>query len=430
MQLEDTRAPDRKSFLPVSPTDDFPIQNLPFGVYQVEGRAPRCGVAIGQYVLDLATLHQAGLAPCPDDGEAFSAASLNGLAAWDRDALASLRCAVSWLLDADNPRLRDDHSLRRAALLPRGAVTMRLPMRIGDFTDFYASRQHATNVGTMFRGPEQALQPNWVHLPVAYHGRAGTILTDGESVTRPWGQVIRDPEAGPELAPTAALDFELEMGALIGRPSQHGWPVSVAQAMDHVFGFVLVNDWSARDIQRWEYVPLGPFLGKNFATSVSPWVVTLDALEPFRCGSPPQSPEPLPYLKRDDNGAFAIGLEAELTGADGGSTTLTRGAYETLYWSLPQMIAHHTINGCRLRTGDLLASGTISGDDPDSLGCLLEITRNGASPLRIGDRTRPGMLHDGDRVTLRGWAQGDGYRVGFGELRSAVLPAIEREESQ
>ncbi len=429
MDLERTWDPGRKSFVLVGADDDFPIQNLPYGVFRpVKGGTanslPRCGAAIGEWVVDLAALQAAGLLPLAVDQPVFAEPTLNRFAALPRHTRLEVRCALSALLDADNARLRDDAALLTQVLHRRAEVRMCLPMHIGDYTDFYSSREHATNVGVMFRGRENALQPNWLHLPVAYHGRASSVILDGAPIVRPWGQVVAHGEATPEFAPSRALDFELEVGAYIAVPSELGSPVSLRDAEDHVFGLTLVNDWSARDIQRWEYVPLGPFLGKNFATSVSPWIVTLEALEPFRCRGPQQHPQPLPYLRSDGAATFDINLQVELTPAgQQAAFTLTRTNYRTLYWSLRQQIAHHTSNGCPLRTGDLLASGTISGERPDSWGSLLELTRNTAEPLQLPTGARAGMLHDGDTVTMSGWAQGDGYRVGFGAVGGQILPA-------
>ena len=344
MDLDRTRAPSRRSFIPVAADDDFPIQNLPYGVFRPAGdaaanRLPRCGAAIGEFVVDLAELQAAGLLPLSADQTVFAEPALNSFAALPRQQRFEVRCALSALLDQDNARLRDDPALLARVLYRRDQVRMLLPMQIGDYTDFYSSREHATNVGVMFRGPENALQPNWLHLPVAYHGRAGSVVVDGTPIVRPCGQIVPRGAATPEFGPTQALDFELEMGAFISAPSALASSVSIDDAEDHVFGLALVNDWSARDIQRWEYVPLGPFLGKNFATSVSPWIVTLEALEPFRCRGPAQDPRPLPYLCSEGPATFDIHLQVELapTGLSN-ACTITRTNYRTLYWSLRQQI--------------------------------------------------------------------------------------------
>jgi fumarylacetoacetase len=301
---------------------------------------------------------------------------------------------------------------------------MQLPARIGDYTDFYSSYHHAHNVGTMLRGPENALMPNWKWLPVAYHGRASSVMVSGTEVRRPKGQVKPPDAPTPVFGPTKSLDYELEMAFLIGPGNSLGQPVPIDQAAEHIFGFVLMNDWSARDIQAWEYQPLGPFLAKNFCTSISPWVVTLEALEPFRKPLPKQDPEPLPYLRAKNDFMFDIKLEAKLrTAKSKSSHTITRTNFQNLYWSVSQQLAHHAVGGCNLQPGDLLASGTISGATEESRGCMLELTWRGANPLKLPGGEERKWLEDGDELSITGWCQGDGYRVGFGEVRGLVLPA-------
>jgi fumarylacetoacetase len=302
-------------------------------------------------------------------------------------------------------------------------VTMHLPARIGDYTDFYSSREHATNVGVMFRGPERALPPNWLHLPIAYHGRASSVVVSGAPIYRPHGQTLPPGADQPQFGPSLLMDFELEMGFFIGPGNALGHPIPIEEAGEHIFGLVLVNDWSARDIQKWEYQPLGPFLSKNLATSISPWVVPLEALEPFRCPGPPQTPEPLPYLRISAPWAFDIHLEVRLQSeAMAEPVTISRSNFRHLYWTMPQQIAHHTITGCNLRPGDLLATGTISGPTPDSYGSMLELAWRGERPLSLPDGSLRAFLHDGDTVILSGWCQGESYRVGFGECRGQLLP--------
>ena len=408
------------SFIPVSPDSHFPIQNLPYGVFSAPDRGPRCGVAIGDYVLDLAALEEAGLL----DTDYFAEPALNRFMAAGRETWRRVRGRLQHLLDAHTPTLRDNADLRRRVLVPMDQVVMHLPARIGDYTDFYSSKEHAVNVGTMFRGKENALPPNWLHLPIAYHGRASSVVVSGAAVHRPWGQVLPPGATSPVFAPSSLMDFELEMGVFIGPGNELGQPIPVDRAGEHIFGLVLVNDWSARDIQKWEYQPLGPFLAKNLATSISPWVVPLDALEPFRCAGPPQDPEPLPYLRIDSDWAFDIHLEVRLQSAQmDAPVTIARSNFRFLYWNMPQQIAHHTITGCNLRPGDLLASGTISGPTPDSYGSMLELAWRGERPLRLPDGSQRAFLQDHDRVILTGWAQGDGYRVGFGECWGELLPA-------
>jgi fumarylacetoacetase len=318
--------------------------------------------------------------------------------------------------------LRDDELLRREALVPMADATLRLPVEIGDYTDFYSSRDHASNVGTMFRGADHALVPNWVHLPVAYHGRASSVVASGTDLHRPLGQTRPDESAPPVFGPSRAVDFELEMGALIGPGNELGQPIPIEQAEDHVFGLVLVNDWSARDIQKWEYVPLGPFLSKSFGTSISPWVVALDALEPFRVAGPLQDPPVLDYLRSPGAWAYDIQLEVSLEPAGRPATVIARSNARYLYWNFCQQVAHHTVGGCNLRTGDLLATGTISGPQPHERGCLLELTWGGRQAVELaGGQTRR-FLEDNDRVTFSGWCQGPGYRVGFGTVTGKLLP--------
>jgi fumarylacetoacetase len=303
---------------------------------------------------------------------------------------------------------------------------MHLPAEIGDYTDFYASREHATNVGVMMRGPENALMPNWLHLPVAYHGRASSVVVSDTPIRRPRGQVKPDNADRPVFGPSRSLDFELEMGFFVGPGNALGQPIPIAQAADHIFGMVLVNDWSARDIQKWEYQPLGPFLAKNFATSISPWVVTLEALEPFRVAGPAQDPPPLAYLHTSGDWSYDIQLEVWLQGSGMAKPErICRSNSNHLYWNVCQQLAHHTVNGCNLRPGDLLATGTISGPTPDSYGSMLELAWMGTRPLRFANGETRIFLQDGDRVTMTGWCEGPGYRIGFGEVRGEILPALE-----
>jgi fumarylacetoacetase len=427
--MTDTNNPKLRSFLPVPPGSHFPIQNLPFGVFRPRaGGNPRVGVAIGEHVVDLAALERRGLLTVPSltgRGELlFDRPSLNCFMACGRPAWNEARKRLSALLRDDEPRLRDDAALRREAIIPMAAVEMLLPVEIGDYTDFYSSRDHATNVGAMLRGPENALMPNWLHLPVAYHGRASSVVVSGTDLKRPCGQTKSDTSPLPTFGPSRSVDFELEMGFFIGPGNALGEPIPIERAEDHIFGLVLVNDWSARDIQKWEYVPLGPFLAKNFGTSVSPWVVTLEALEPFRVAGPKQDPEPLPYLRTPGAAAYDIQLEVWLQA--NGMEELTRmclSNLRNLYWNFCQQVAHHTCNGCNLQTGDLLATGTISGPTPESRGCLLELTRGGREPLTSLNGQKRGFLEDGDRITMTGWCEGPGYRIGFGEVTGKLLPA-------
>lgn len=404
------------SFIPASPNSHFPLENLPYGVFSPPGGgSPRVGVAIGDDVLDLAALASAGwLTEVP--AAVWAQGELNGFMALGRPAWQAVRARLSHLLAATTPDLRD-HPARDQFFYAQRAITLHLPARIGDYTDFYSSIHHATNVGTMLRGADNALQANWKHLPVGYHGRASSVQVSGAPVRRPSGQIKPAEAPAPVFAPTRTLDYELEIGFFVGPGNALGQPVRIDDAADHLFGLVLVNDWSARDLQAWEYQPLGPFLSKNFLTSISPWVVTFEALAPFARPLPPQDPPPLPYLQARHPLTFDIDLRATLNGMEVCTTNV-----QHLYWSFAQQLAHHTVNGCNLQPGDLLASGTISGPTPESRGCLLERTWRGSQPLTLPDGSTRSWLKDGDTLTLTGWAQGEGYRVGFGEVTGSIMP--------
>jgi fumarylacetoacetase len=416
-----------KSFIEVSPNSHFPIQNLPFGVFQPKQSNARVGVAIGDLIVDLSILEELGHFRWPEfqDQKVFSEDSLNLFLALGRPAWRKAREILQHLLLAETPMLRDDARLRKRVFHAQKDVVVKLPTRIGNYTDFYSSYHHAHNVGTMLRGPENALMPNWKWLPVAYHGRASSVVISGTDVRRPSGQTKSPDAAAPTFGATKSLDYELEMAFVIGPGNALGHPVPIDRAIDHIFGLVLMNDWSARDIQTWEYQPLGPFLAKNFCTSISPWIVTLEALEPFRKPLPRQDPEPLPYLRARNDFTFDIHLEAGLqTSSMKSPHIITRTNFQNLYWSISQQLAHHTINGCNLEPGDLLASGTISGPTEESRGCMLELTSRGANPLKLPDGETRRWLEDGDELTITGWCQGVGYRVGFGEVSGRILPPI------
>ena len=415
-----------RSFIDVAADSHFPIQNLPFGVFKPRNGSARVGVAIGDQVVDLAVLDEKGLLRVREFGgrAVFASDSLNQFLSLGRLAWKQTRDRLQQLLNAENAELRDDAALREQAFHRQSDVTMQLPARIGDYTDFYSSYHHAHNVGTMLRGPENALMPNWKYLPVGYHGRASSVVVSGTDVRRPHGQ-IKPPDApAPLFSASRSFDYELEMAFLIGPGNALGEPVPIARASEHIFGMVLMNDWSARDVQAWEYQPLGPFLAKNFLTSISPWVVTMEALKPFRKPLPPQDPEPLPYLRASEDFTYDIRLEANLrTATMDAPHVITRTNFNNLYWSIAQQLAHHTVNGCNLQPGDLLASGTISGPTEDSRGCMLELTWRGANPLTLPNGESRKWLEDGDALTITGWCEGDGYRVGFGEVTGRVLPA-------
>lgn len=412
-----------KSFISYAPDNPFPIQNLPYGVFSRESHSDKhIGVAIGDYVLDLTLLEKNGLL----DSNYFQSGTLNQFMNAGRKEWKRIRSRIQHLLLADTAELRDNREMRGKMLLQADFVTMHLPAHIGDYTDFYSSRQHATNVGTMFRDPDNALLPNWLHVPVGYHGRASSVIVSGTPLRRPNGQTRPDDSKPPVYGPSRLFDFELEMGFFIGPGNEFGTPITTGAAPEHIFGLVLVNDWSARDVQRWEYVPLGPFLSKNVGTSISPWVVTLEALEDFRIAGPDQTdPEPLPYLKYEGKWTYDIQLEVLLqTEKMSEPFVISRSNYKYMYWNMVQQLAHHSMNGCNMRTGDLLASGTISGETPDSYGSMLELTWRGSKPIQLPNGEERKFLLDGDTLTLRGWAQGDGYRIGLGDVSGKILPAL------
>ncbi|KAI3973845.1 hypothetical protein MKX01_030421 [Papaver californicum] len=416
-----------KSFVEVDADSHFPLENLPFGVFKPSGEElPRPGVAIGNFVLDLSVITSAGLLNGQNlnNSDCFLQPSLNKFLAMGRPAWKEARSTIQKLLSADEPTLRDNASLREKAILPMNKVQMLLPTVIGDYTDFFSSMHHAKNCGTIFRGPENPIVPQWFHLPIAYHGRASSIVVSGTDIIRPRGQGHPAPNSPPYFGPSRKLDFELEMAAVVGPGNKLGESVDVNDTADHIFGLVLMNDWSARDIQAWEYVPLGPFLGKSFGTTISPWIVTLDALEPFACDAPKQEPRPLPYLTEKTSKNYDISLEVRIK-PDGqkDSSVITKSNFNHLYWTLTQQLAHHTINGCNLRPGDLLGTGTISGPEPESYGCLLELTWNGQKPLSLNGTTRK-FLEDGDEVTITGFCKGNGFKVGFGTCSGKVVPAL------
>lgn len=418
----------KNSFVEVNPDSHFPIQNLPYGIFSTsDNPAKRVGVAIGDWVLDLTVLEDRGLLSTAQlkGQKVFGRSTLNHFMALGRAAWLETRQIIQSLLSVENPVIRDDSTLREQALRQMSDITMHLPAAIGDYTDFYSSKEHARNVGTMFRGRENAMLPNWRHLPVAYHGRASSIVVSGTPLHRPQGQILPDGGTQPIFGPSREVDFELEMGHFIGPGSELGIPVPIDKAVDHIFGLVLVNDWSARDIQRWEYRPLGPFLAKNFATTISPWVVTLEALEPFRCPGPTQEPEPLPYLRSAGNWSFDIQLDIFLrTQKMDKPMLISRSNYRHLYWNMCQQLTHHTTTGCNLRSGDLLATGTISGPDPISYGSMLELAWRGTKPIQLPNGEERYFLADGDLVTFNGYCQGDGFRVGFGEVSGLVRPIL------
>ncbi len=410
----------KKSWIHLPANSDFPVENLPYGIFQYNNQAPRVGVAIGEHILDLYEIAQFGfLERITNPAAVFENQYLNDFIALGKPIWHYVRTQLTELLDSANPALQ---SHADKVLVRQADADLLLPVRVGNYTDFYSSMEHATNVGKLFR-PDQPLMPNWKHLPVAYHGRASSIVVSGTDFPRPKGQRKAADADAPTFGPSKRMDFELEVAFVIGKDTILGQTVSTAEAEDHIFGFVLFNDWSARDIQGWEYQPLGPFLGKNFASSISPWVVTIDALEPFRTASPPQEPEVLPYLQYIGNHSFDIQLEVAIQPANSAEHTICRSNFKYLYWNICQQLAHHTVNGCNICIGDLMASGTISGKEPDSLGSLLELTLGGKNSLVFPDGTERTFLEDNDTVIMRGFCERGELRIGFGEVRGKLLPA-------
>jgi fumarylacetoacetase len=396
----------------------FPLNNLPCGVFSLGEEEPLCGVAIGTFVLDVTGLEAAGLLVL-EGGPLLDVPFWNEVMGEGPEVWAALRERLIELL-AEGSSHRD---AVEPFLVPLDEVTLHLPFLVSEYTDFYAGRHHAFNVGTMFRGPENALPPNWLHIPIGYNGRASSVVVSGTDVRRPWGQVKGLDETAPRFAPSARFDIELEIGAVVGLPSEHGHPVTVAEADDMIFGYVLLNDWSARDIQAWEYQPLGPFQAKATATTISPWIVMKAALEPFRTSTPPRELPLLPYLHEPRPMLYDIALEVALTPEGGSETVISRTNYAEMYYSAAQQLAHHTTSGCAMNTGDLLGSGTISGPAKDSRGSLLELSWGGKEPFAVDGGTR-GFIADNDTLTLRGSCIGDGYRIGFGECVGKVIPAL------
>ena len=414
---------DEKSFLDVDESSDFPIQNLPYGVFSTDQQTKHVGVAIGSKIFDLTKTEELGYFDDISEITLFASHSLNIFMAQGREVWTKLRAKLHELLKHDS-FLANDEGLQTQLLVDKSQVEMHLPVEISEFTDFYSSYYHAYNIGSLIRGPENALMPNWKHLPVAYHGRSSSIILSGQNIYRPCGQILPQGEENPIFSPTKRLDFELEMGFFIGPGNELGQPIPINETVNHIFGMVLVNDWSARDVQVWEYRPLGPFLAKNFATSISPWVVTLDALEPFKTEGMTQDPVPMDYLKTEGKQAYDIVLEVDLE-SETMESPKTIGVSNTtnLYWNIHQQLAHHTITGCNTRTGDLMGSGTISGESLDARGCLFEMTQLGKTPISLTSTETRIFLEDGDIVTFRGYSQGEGYRVGFGEVTTQILPA-------
>ncbi|GAA0872383.1 fumarylacetoacetase [Gangjinia marincola] len=419
--------PKRTTWLSTPKDTDFPIQNIPFGVFLTRDDIITIGTRIGDYAIDLGALHQLGYfegVALTDD--IFLQDTLNDFIADGRKTWRAVRNRIAKIFDAENAELRDNADHRKTVLFTMDEIEMQLPVLIGDYTDFYASIEHATNVGTMFRGKENALMPNWLHLPVAYHGRSSSIIPSGIPIHRPQGQKLPAGAENPIFGPSRLVDFELEMAFITTAANTMGEPIPIEEAEEHIFGLVLMNDWSARDIQKWEYQPLGPFLAKNFATSISPWIVTLDALEPFRTESPKPKKELLPYLQFNGKKSFDINLEVAIQPKGKKETVVCHSNFKYMYWNMSQQLAHHTVNGCPVNSGDLLGSGTISGKTPDSYGSMLELTWRGEKPLKLNEGGDRKFVEDHDTIILRGFSKNKDVRIGFGEVSTKLLPVYKR----
>lgn len=418
-------ASELNSWVEIAPDSDFSIHNLPYGIFRTPGSDFRTASRIGDFVIDLAELAELGYFDhlSITDLSVFYESVLNPFIALGRDAWTALRMRLAELFDANNQELQSNSEHRKRVLIPIEKVEMGMPVDVPDYTDFYSSIEHATNVGIMFRGKENALMPNWKHIPVGYHGRSSSIVVSGTPIHRPKGQTKADDADAPTFGPSRLFDFELEMAFITGKETKLGDSIPIEKAEEYIFGMVLFNDWSARDIQKWEYVPLGPFLGKNFGSSVSPWIVTMDALAPFRVTGPVQDPQPLAYLQQSGKNNIDINLQASILSKEGVEKVITNTNFKYMYWSMRQQLAHQTVNGCNIKVGDMYGSGTISGPTEDSFGSLLELTWRGTKPIQMPDGTERKFLQDGDTLIMRGHCEKDGIRVGFGEVRGEVLPA-------
>jgi len=415
------------SWVPVPDQSDFPIDNLPYGVFSTAADArPRIGVAIGESVLDLSQISHLFTGPnLAGHQDVFKQSRLNAFMALPRRCWSEARATVAALLAADNPTIRDNAELRARCIVAQSEARMHLPAQIGDYTDFYSSIDHATNVGTMFRGKENALMPNWKYIPVGYHGRASSVVVSGTDIRRPNGQTRPVDSEPPKFGPCRLMDFELEMAFFVGGPAVAlGETIRMEEAEEHIFGMVLMNDWSARDIQKWEYVPLGPFLGKNLGTSISAWVVPMEALQPFLVDNYKQDPQPFPYLRHADKYTYDIELTVKIKPEQGVPTTVSRSNFRYMYWTMKQQLVHHSITGCNMNPGDLLASGTISGPDPSSFGSMLEICWKGTKPFAMDGGGERKFLQDGDTVIMEGVCQTNRLRIGFGKVEGKILPAL------
>jgi fumarylacetoacetase len=420
--------PNRKSWLSVPENSDFPIQNIPFGVFITKEDVITIGTRIGNYAIDMGALQQLDYFEGIDlTDDIFMQDTLNDFISDGKKTWRLIRNRLSDIFEIDNPKLRDNNNHKKIVIFNIEDVEMLLPVQIGDYTDFYSSKEHATNVGKMFRDPENALLPNWLHIPVGYHGRSSTIIPSGVPVHRPMGQTIPKEATQPIFGPSKLVDFELEMAFITTDANVMGECVPIEEAEEYIFGMVLLNDWSARDIQKWEYVPLGPFLAKNFGSSISPWIVTMDALQPFKVESVKQDPQPLPYLQQTGKHSFDIQLEVAIQPENVEETIVSKSNFKYMYWTMAQQLAHHTSNGCRVNSGDMMGSGTISGPTEDSFGSMLELTWGGKNPIKMRDGSERKFINDNDTVIMRGYCKNEAVRIGFGECSCKLLPAIERK---
>lgn len=418
--------PKRKSWIEVPENSDFPIQNIPFGVFITKEDVITIGTRIGNCAIDMGALQQLGYFEGIDlTDDMFMQDTLNDFISDGKKTWRLVRNRLAEIFDENNPKLRDNPKQRDIVIFKMEDIEMQLPVQIGDYTDFYSSKEHATNVGKMFRDPENALLPNWLHIPVGYHGRSSTIVPSGRPIRRPNGQTFPADATEPIFGPSKLVDFELEMAFITTDANLMGEPIPVDEAEDYIFGMVLFNDWSARDIQKWEYVPLGPFLAKNFASTISPWIVTMDALQPFRVESPAQSPTPMKYLQQKDKHTFDIHLEVALQPENAEETVISKSNFKYMYWTMAQQLAHHTVNGCRVNSGDMMGSGTISGPTPDSYGSMLELSWSGKNPIKLKDGSERKFINDNDTVIMKGFCKNDEVRIGFGECSGKLLPALE-----
>lgn len=420
--------PDRTSWLHVDKNSDFPIQNIPFGVFLTRDDIITIGTRIGDTAIDLGALHQLGYfegIALTDD--IFLQDSLNDFIADGRKTWRAVRNRIADIFDSNNDTLKNNKSHKEIVLFRLDEIEMQLPVQIGDYTDFYSSMEHAKNVGSMFRDPENALLPNWLHIPVGYHGRSSSIIPSGIPIHRPQGQTLPNGATEPVFGPSKLVDFELEMAFITTDANDLGEPIPIAEAEEYIFGLVLMNDWSARDIQKWEYVPLGPFLAKSFATSISPWIVTLDALEPYRVAGPKPVKPQMDYLKYKGKKSYDINLEVAIQPNGAKETVVSKSNFKYMYWNMVQQLAHHTVNGCPVNSGDMMGSGTISGPTEDSYGSMLELTWKGEKPITLKDGTERKFINDNDTVIMRGYCEKDGTRIGFGEVSTKLLPVFNKK---